>query len=59
VSIEAQTPIANLADLLLRLGGVGPDRVRFRPRLEGGDALPGFTLQLGQLFAELDRRPTP
>lgn len=27
--------------------------------LEGGDVLPGFTLPVAQIFAELDRRPTP
>ena len=41
---------------------VSPDRgtcLRSGTQLDGGDVLPGFSLPLATLFAELDRRPGP
>jgi hypothetical protein len=40
--------IETLGDLLNRLGGVSPNRIRFRPS-------PGFVIPLRTIFAELDR----
>jgi hypothetical protein len=61
--LTSPATIETLADLLEQLGGIAPERVRFRPppgtaadTLDGGAVLPGFPLPLQELFAELDTR---